>query len=134
MFTFTELHFLISESVILKYSGYLLPLLLFLLTKHVWAQFSSKSKKISSQKEVIDVANINTDVDDGINDDEHKPHLEERDHVPYQGLVEFLDKSGEQFYRLANNRRSIRKFAKDKPVDFQIIKNCILAAGEIQIL
>lgn len=65
-------------------------------------------------------------------DNEHhtsKPHLTEREHVPYVGLKVKLDKSGEIFYNLANDRRSIRKFNKNKTVDISVIEKCILAAG-----
>lgn len=131
MLTFTELRFLLSESVFLKYSGYILPLLLFLLTKHVWQRFALKTNKASSRKEVIDISsNIQTDSNDDVNDGDYKPHLEEREHVPYRGIAHWLDKNGDTFYRLANDRRSIRKFARDKPVDIRLIEKCILASGE----
>lgn len=132
MCTFTELRFLFAESIFLKYCSYFLPLLLFLFTKHVWKHlFASRSNETRIQKEVIDIGeNIQTDSNDDPNDETHKPHLPEREHVPYRGITEWLDKSGEQFYKLANNRRSIRKFAPNKQVDLKVIEKCILAAGE----
>lgn len=126
MFTFTEPRIWCTESVFLKYIGYFLPLLLFLLVKHVSQRFASKPNKI----EVIG-ANIQTDSINDPNDEVYKPHLPEREHVPYRGLTVCLDQSGDHFYRMANDRRSIRKFAKDKPVDLSVIEKCILAAGEI---
>lgn len=133
MLTFTELRFLCAESIFLKYIGYILPLLLFLLTKHVLMRFAFKTNEVRHEKEVIDIsANIQTDSNDDPIDEVHKPHLPERDHVPYQGLTVWLDKSGSKFYELANNRRSIRKFAADKPVDLGVIERCISAAGEIK--
>lgn len=135
MVTFTELRFLCAESIFLKYSGYFLPLLLFILTKHVWKRLACVSAdKVQNKKEVIDISsNIQTDPDnDELDDEVYKPHLPERDHVPYRGITEFLDKSGEHFYKVANDRRSVRKFAKNKPVDFSVIKKCILAAGKIK--
>lgn len=132
MFTFTELRVLCAESIFLKYSVYFLPLLLFVFTKHVWKRFACDVNKVQIQKEVIDTSNnIQTDeANDDIIDDEYKPHLPEHEHIPYGGLNKWLDKSGEQFYKLANDRRSIRKFAKNKHVDIEVIENCILAAGE----
>lgn len=143
MFTFTELRYLCAESIFLKYCGYFLPLLLFLLTKHVWKLFTaSHTNTIEYRKAVIDIGgehiqtesnNRDDDDDDDGNDgdgDGYKPHLPEREHIQYRGITEYLDKNGEKFYKLANGRRSIRKFANDKVVDDRIIEKCILAAGE----
>lgn len=137
MLTFTELQYLFAESIFLKYCGYLMPLLLFLLTKHVWKLFTASNiNTIVYRKAVIDIQtdsnNRDNDDDggDGDDSDEYKPHLPEREHIPYRGITEYLDKSGEKFYKLANDRRSIRKFAKDKAVDDRIIQKCILAAGD----
>lgn len=131
MITFTEVHQLIAESIFFKFSGYFLPLLLFILTKHVWQRFACDVNEARSQKEVIDISdNIQTDTTiDELNDEEYKPHLPERDHVPYRKITEWLDKSGEKFYKVANNRRSIRKFSTKQP-DFRVIEQCILAAGK----
>lgn len=149
MLTFTELRYLCAESIFLKYCGYIAPLLLFLLTKHVWKLFTaSNTTTVEQRKAVIDIggehhqhiqtdSNRRGDDDDGgsddngdDDDDEFKPHLPEREHIPYRGITECLDKSGEKFYKLANDRRSIRKFAKDKAVDDRVIEQCIRAAGE----
>ncbi|XP_055304060.1 iodotyrosine deiodinase [Sitodiplosis mosellana] len=132
MFTFTELRLLCAESIFLKYSGYFLPLLLFILTKYVWKRFACSSANAARiQKEVIDTSNnIQTDAtNDEIIEDEYRPHLPELEHVAYRGLIEWLDKSGDKFFKLANDRRSIRKFAKNKHVDIEVIEKCILAAG-----
>lgn len=132
MFTFTELRVLCDASIFLKYSGYFVPLLLFIITKHVWKRLACVADKAPIRKKVIDISSaIQTDsVNDELDDELYKPHLPERDHVPYRGITESLDKSGEQFYKLANDRRSIRKYNKNKAVDFGTIEKCILAAGE----
>lgn len=133
MFTFTELQYLCANSIFLKYSGYLIPLLLFILIKLVWKRFACNVNNTPIQKEVIDIGNnIQTDAmnEDIFDDDAYKPHLPERDHIPYMGITEWLDKSGETFYKLANDRRSIRKFDKNKHVDIGVIEKCILAAGK----
>lgn len=147
MHTFTELiQYLCAESIFLKYCGYFLPLLLFLITKHVWKILATSNvNTVVNRKAVIDIIgdriqadsngnandiNNHIDIDDN-GDDEYKPHLPEREHIPYRGIAECLDKSGKHFYKLANDRRSIRKFAKDKTVDDSVIEKCILAAGEV---
>lgn len=134
MFTFTELYLLCAESIIFKYGVHFLPLLLFIGIKHVWQRFACSSCNVNgtrNQKEVIDISgNIQTDTtNDELTDDAYKPHLPEREHIPYGRLTEWLDKSGDKFYQLANDRRSIRKFSTKKP-DFAVIEKCILAAGE----
>lgn len=138
MFTFTDLQILCAESIFLKYSAYFLPLLLFIIVKHVWSwRFADgRNEKIQVEKEVIDIGKSiptdSTNDDDDVNGiDDYKPHLPERlEHVPFGGLKECLDKSGAKFYELTNDRRSIRKFNKNKPVDIAVIEKCILAAGE----
>lgn len=150
MLTFTQLRDLCAESIFLMYCGYFMPLLLFLLTKHVWKLFTtSNTNTVEHQKAVIDIGGDHIrqtdsnrianddkgdddDDDDGSGgDDEYKPHSPEREHIQYGGITEYLDKNGEKFYKLANDRRSIRKFAKDKAVDDCVIEKCILAAGKL---
>lgn len=133
MITFTELRFLCAESILLKYVGYVFPLLLLLFIKRVWKRFTSTPQQIQNEvNDIDDDHTIQTDSNDNPNDFEYKPHLPERDHVPYCGIAKWLDKSGDQFYQLVNDRRSIRKFAKDKPVDIQVIEKCVLAAGKLR--
>lgn len=132
MFTFTELQLLCAESYFLKYSAYVLPLFLYLLIKKAWKILkSNNSIQQSIPTKIIEYEYIETDSknDDDCDNELYKPHLPERDHIPYKGTTEWLDKSGEHFYKIANDRRSIRKFAKNKPVDFNVIQKCILAAG-----
>lgn len=132
MFTFTELYLLCAESIFLKCSVYFLPLLLFIGIKHVWQGFACDVNGAQNQKEVIDISgNIQTDTtNDQLIDDEYKPHLPEREHIPYKGLAEWLDKTGDKFYKLANDRRSIRKFSNSKKPELAVIEKCILTAGE----
>lgn len=133
MFTFTELHLLCTQSYFLKYIGYLLPFFFYFFVNFIWNRYKSSHVKNQSSTTNIDVVkNTDTDsknVDDDADDGSFRPHLPERDHIPYKGITEWLDKSGEQFYKIANVRRSIRKFAKNKPVDFEVIRKCILTAG-----
>lgn len=60
--------------------------------------------------------------------DEPQPSLPLSDHVPFKGATVVLPGGAFQFYTLANDRRSVRKFSTKK-VDYEIIKKCIQAAG-----
>lgn len=86
-----------------------------------------------SRNVIID-ENIETDANSNNNesdDEAYKPFLPEHEHIPYKGIAECLDESGDQFYKIANDRRSIRKFDKNRPVDFGVVQKCILAAGNV---
>lgn len=56
------------------------------------------------------------------------PFLELKEHVPYAGAKVTLPGGADQFYEIANNRRSVRKYSP-RSVDFKTIEKCILAAG-----
>lgn len=130
MGTFTELRVLCAESIFLSYGSYFLPLLLFIITKHVWKRFACDVNKVRVQREVNDTSNNAQPSNEPITEnDAYKPMLPEKDHVKYRGLTQWLDKTGDTFYNLVNDRRSIRKFAKDKHVDIAVIEKCVLAAG-----
>lgn len=60
-------------------------------------------------------------------------HLSKVGHVPYLGLNVKLDECGETFYNLVNDRRSVRKFNKNRTVDRSVVEKCILAAGKHSI-
>lgn len=67
-------------------------------------------------------------------DDDSRPsHLSKIGHVPYRGLTVKLDESGEAFYNLVNDRRSVRKFDKNRTIKRSIVEKCILAAGKYTI-
>lgn len=72
--------------------------------------------------------------DDGESDDTLPSHLHEISHVPYGGLGVRLDDTGDTFYNLVNDRRSIRSFDKNRKVVRAIIEKCILAAGDLLII
>lgn len=55
--------------------------------------------------------------------------LGEINHIPYNGPTVVLDSSGQRFYDISNNRRSVRKYSR-KSVDYTIIEKCIHAAGK----
>lgn len=76
------------------------------------------------------IENESDKIDEEKDDTDLLPSLEERNHIPFRGLREMLDEKGDKFYRLMNDRRSIRKFNPKRSVDMTTIEKCILAAGE----
>lgn len=73
------------------------------------------------------IANDGSDDGNDISDD-LTPSLEDVVHVPFKGATEVLKGGVQEFYKMANDRRSIRKFSR-KPVDIELVKKCIHAAG-----
>lgn len=57
------------------------------------------------------------------------PALDEKPHIPFRGAKIVLPDGAEQFYQIANDRRSVRKYSR-RGVDFEVIKKCIHAAGK----
>lgn len=43
-----------------------------------------------------------------------------------------LKGGADRFYDIVKNRRSVRKYSR-RPVDYEIVRKCILAAGEFEI-
>lgn len=70
----------------------------------------------------------NDEKSDEIDTDVLTPALENVDHVPFRGASEVLRGGVQEFYNMAQDRRSIRKFSK-RAVDIEIVKKCIYAAG-----
>lgn len=126
MITLACISQLLGES---KFIGCFLPIFIYILIKYLYGQYLSTSNRHTRQLNDV-IETIETDsIDINDDDDQLRPHLPEREHIAYGGLTEWLDKSGKRFYAIANNRRSIRKFATNKPVEIDVIKNCIRAAG-----
>jgi iodotyrosine deiodinase len=65
---------------------------------------------------------------DEVDLDDLAPALENVDHVPFRGATKVLKGGVHEFFEMANDRRSIRKFSR-KHVDIEIVKKCIQAAG-----
>uniref|UniRef100_A0A1B0FFD6 Nitroreductase domain-containing protein n=1 Tax=Glossina morsitans morsitans TaxID=37546 RepID=A0A1B0FFD6_GLOMM len=61
--------------------------------------------------------------------EEYFSALPEVEHVPYIGATITLPGGSRQFYEMANNRRSVRAFKPHPIPAFEVIENCILAAG-----
>lgn len=74
------------------------------------------------------IENDATDADKSVDSDGFFPSLEDVDHVPYKGASVTLKGGVNEFFDMSNDRRSVRMFS-NKPVDIDIVKKCILAAG-----
>lgn len=81
------------------------------------------------QRQVNDDETIENDERSEENDiDGFAPALENVGHIPFKGATKFLKGGVQEFYSMANDRRSIRKFSS-RQVDIEIVKKCIQAAG-----
>jgi iodotyrosine deiodinase len=83
--------------------------------------------KRNNDDEII-ARDYRSDDDCGENESDLTPALEDVTMVPYRGVTVILPGGAEEFYKLMNDRRSIRKFST-KAVDIEVIKKCVLAAG-----
>lgn len=70
----------------------------------------------------------NDEKSDEIDTDDLTPSLEDVGHVPFGGATVVLKGGVREFYNMAKDRRSIRKFSR-KTVDIEVVKKCIHAAG-----
>lgn len=67
--------------------------------------------------------------DEGVEaDDGFAPALENVDHVPFKGARVTLKGGVQEFFDMADDRRSVRMFSS-RPVDIEIVEKCIHAAG-----
>jgi iodotyrosine deiodinase len=69
----------------------------------------------------------NDEKDEEIETDDLTPSLENVDYILFKGATG-LKGGVQEFYNMAKDRRSIRKFSR-KPVDIEVVKKCIYAAG-----
>lgn len=67
--------------------------------------------------------------ENSVNEEEYAPFLKDEEHIPFCGAKITLKGGAAEFYEIANNRRSVRKYSKRK-VDFSVIEKCIQAAGK----
>lgn len=80
------------------------------------------------QRQVNDDETIENDERSEENDTDLTPALENVEHIPFKGASKFLKGGVQEFYEMANDRRSIRKFSS-RQVDIEIVQKCIKAAG-----
>lgn len=88
------------------------------------------SRKSSQQTRQIndDETIANDERSEEIDSNDLAPALENVGHIPFKGASIFLKGGVQEFYNMANDRRSIRKFSSQR-VDIEIVKRCIQAAG-----
>lgn len=66
--------------------------------------------------------------ENSVNEEEYTPFLNDGEHIPFPGAKIKLDGGADEFYEIANDRRSVRKYSTRK-VDIAVIEKCIQAAG-----
>jgi len=132
----------VKSSVILSNWFYVLSLAVFILVlkrfnraqeekkfqnKNVNSTKANQSKQKLSEEEYVGELYSS---DELIQED--LPALEDKPHIPYAGATATLCldalESSTTFYKIMNNRRSVRMFS-DRPVDIKIIENCIATAA-----
>ena len=84
---------------------------------------STKTRQVNDDETIA-----NDEKSDEIVSDDFTPALENIEHIPFKGAAVMLKGGIQEFYNMANDRRSIRKFSK-KHVNIEIVKKCIHAAG-----
>lgn len=89
---------------------------------------SASSPVVQAQNDDQTIANDAADEDGAEADEEFAPSLENVDHIPFKGARVTLKGGVQEFFEMANDRRSVRMFSS-KPVDIEIVKKCIHAAG-----
>lgn len=115
---------LLEKSLVYQYWEYFLIILIsvYFLSRAFNKKVESENSDESKIEE--DAKNENDLEDEG----DLTPSLEVLEHVKYPGATVTLSGGIDEFYRIVNDRRSIRKFSK-KPVDIEIVKKAILCAG-----
>ncbi|XP_058831437.1 iodotyrosine deiodinase [Topomyia yanbarensis] len=124
---------LFDRSLIISCWKYIFPvlvvayLIIFLYDKHL---YGGKKVKEAAPSEKLDGIEYVGEIDsEGF---DPTPVLEEKEHVPFAGATVFLDndphKAAFRFYKIVNNRRSVRQFSS-RPVDISIVEKCVHAAG-----
>jgi iodotyrosine deiodinase len=92
---------------------------------------SKKAKESNTQQGKSDDEVIASDYkSDELDEDDEEltPAIEKIDYVPYQGAQVFPKRGAQEFYDMMNDRRSVRMLSS-KPVDIEVVKKCIHAAG-----
>uniref|UniRef100_A0A336M4A6 CSON011528 protein n=1 Tax=Culicoides sonorensis TaxID=179676 RepID=A0A336M4A6_CULSO len=89
---------------------------------------SSKVTTMRTNKKKLSEEEYIGEFQDDSEEDEDQPALDDRPHVPFDGATITLDGGPDLFYKIMNNRRSVRMFS-DRPVDYSIIEKCIQTAA-----
>lgn len=116
----------IEKSFFVQYWQFLLifiSILYFVLRLRDSEKGSTETRQVNDDETIA-----NDEKSDEIETDDLTPSLENIEHVPFRGAEVVLKGGVQEFYNIANDRRSIRKFST-KQVDIEIVKKCIHAAG-----
>lgn len=84
---------------------------------------SAKTRQVNDDETIA-----NDEKSDEIETDDLTPALENIEYIPFKGATAVLKGGVQEFFNMANNRRSVRMFSR-KHVDIEIVKECIHAAG-----
>lgn len=84
-----------------------------------------ENKRGNEDERIIEKDTVN---EDGGEDVDLTPSLENIQHIRFTGAKVMLKGGAEEFFNMVNDRRSIRKFSK-KPVDIDVVEKCIESAG-----
>lgn len=116
----------IEKSFLLRHWEFLV---IFISIVYFASRLRDKQKSSDVTRQVNDEETIDNDAKvEKIESDDLTPSLENIDHVPFNGASAVLKGGIQEFYNMASDRRSIRKFSQ-KSVDIEIVKKCIHAAG-----
>lgn len=108
----------------------IISILIFRLIERIWKRkFTKKESKTVDLIQLSESEYVREYENEVENDDDDlKPALNVENHIPFTGAKYFLSGGIDEFYKIAHDRRSVRKFSK-KTVNYDIIEKCILAAG-----
>ena len=116
----------IEKSFLLRHWEFLV---IFISIVYFASRLRDKQKSLDVTRPLNDEETIDNDAKaDKVESDDLTPSLENVDHVPFKGASAVLKGGIHEFYNMASDRRSIRKFSQ-KSVDIEIVKKCIHAAG-----
>lgn len=100
---------------------------LFITIGYFIVKIGKTEKKTKNDDETI-ASDFKSEDDHGENESDLIPALDNIEMIPYRGVTIKLPGGADEFFKMMNDRRSIRKFS-NKTVDEEIIKKCIHAAG-----
>ncbi|XP_073838682.1 iodotyrosine deiodinase [Musca autumnalis] len=117
---------ILETSVFLKYWNVLLTVILVaIISKWIWNRRGTKElpKNHETNEEILADSSSNAE------DIDYTPALEEKEHIPYNGAKVTLSGGAAEFYKIMNDRRSVRAYRTEPIPPIDVIENCIQAAG-----
>ncbi|XP_061395921.1 iodotyrosine deiodinase [Musca vetustissima] len=117
---------ILETSIFLKYWNVILTITLMgILSKWLW---NKRNNNAVVNKENIR-GEIFADSTSNAEDVDYTPALEEKEHIPYAGATVTLTGGAAEFYKIMNNRRSVRSYRPQPIPPIEVIENCIRTAG-----